>query len=86
MEKSTNKPRAFTGTWVTGELKAALAHGYKLLNVYEVWNFDHISQYDLVENSGGFFTGYTNTFLKVKQEASGWTEWCVDENTKKPNI
>lgn len=27
-----------------------------------------------------------NTFLKVKQEASGWSEWCVDETTKRQYI
>lgn len=62
--------RAFLGTWVTDELKTALANGYKLLNIYEVWHFDNISQYDPVSKTGGLFTGYVNTFLKVKQEAS----------------
>lgn len=27
-----------------------------------------------------------NTFLKVKQEASGWPEWCVDEESKQRYI
>ena len=30
----------------------------------------------------GLFVEYVNTFLKIKQEASGWPSWCVDENTK----
>ena len=31
---------------------------------------------------GGLFADYINTFLKIKQEASGWPSWCKDENTK----
>jgi hypothetical protein len=27
-------------------------------------------------------TDYVNTFLKMKQEASGWPEWCQSENDK----
>ncbi|XP_045186812.2 uncharacterized protein LOC123544812 [Mercenaria mercenaria] len=76
--------RAFTGTWVTDEVKLALKHGYRILKVYEVWHFDRISQYDPETKTGGAFTGYVNTFLKLKQEASGWPKWCkTDEDKKK---
>ena len=27
-------------------------------------------------------TDYVNTFLKMKQETSGWPEWCQSENDK----
>lgn len=74
--------RAFTGTWVTDELKKAIEQGYKILRIYEVWHFERVSQYDPESKSGGIFTEYVNTFLKVKQEASGWPDWCVDEATK----
>jgi hypothetical protein len=37
-------------------------------------------QYDPKTKTGGLFTDYVNTFLKMKQEASGWTEWCQSEN------
>lgn len=57
--------RAFTGTWVTNEIKVALAQGYKLLNIYEIWHFDEMSQYDTSTKTGGLFTKYVNTFLKV---------------------
>jgi hypothetical protein len=30
----------------------------------------------------GLFFDYVNTFLKMKQEASGWPEWCQSENDK----
>jgi len=74
------------GTWVTDEVKMALKQGYTLQHIYEVWHFDNISQYDVVAKTGGLFTEYVNTFLKVKQEASGWPDWCVDENTKQKYI
>ena len=78
--------RAFIGTWVSDELKEAIAQGYVLQRIFEVWHFDNISQYDPYSKSGGIFTEYVNTFLKVKQEASGWPEWCVDENTRQKYI
>lgn len=78
--------RAFTGTWVTNEIKVALAQGYKLLNIYEIWHFDEMSQYDTSTKTGGLFTKYVNTFLKVKQEASGWPDWCLSETEKQQYI
>jgi hypothetical protein len=33
-------------------------------------------KYDPVTKNGGIFTEYVNTFLKIKQEASSWPEWC----------
>jgi hypothetical protein len=43
---------------------------------FEVWHFDETEQYDPKTKTGGLFTDYVNTFLKMKQEASGWPEWC----------
>ncbi|XP_060588537.1 uncharacterized protein LOC132743952 [Ruditapes philippinarum] len=74
--------RAITGTWVTDEVKMALSQGYRLLNVYEVWHFDEMAQYDPHTKTGGLFTEYVNTFLKVKQEASGWPDWCKTETDR----
>lgn len=74
--------RVFIGTWVSDELKEAVAQGYVIQRLYEVWHFDSISQYDQCSRTGGIFTEYVNTFLNVKQEASGWPDWCVDEHTK----
>ena len=82
----SEKDRAFTGTWVTDEIKMALAQGYKLLKIYEIWHFDNISQYDPSTKTGGIFTEYVNTFLKVKQEASGWPDWCRSELQKQNYI
>ena len=84
--KHNTEARSFIGTWVTDELKMAHANGYKLLKVYEVWHFDEMSQYDPSTKTGGLFTEYVNTFLKIKQEASGWPDWCVDEKRKQQYI
>jgi hypothetical protein len=46
------------------------------------WHFDETEQYDPKTKTGGLFTDYVNTFLKMKQEASGWPEWCQSENEK----
>lgn len=78
--------RALTGTWVSDELKEAIAQGYEIQQLYEVWHFDSISLYDQDSKTGGIFTEYINTFLKVKQEASGWPDWCVDEVSKQRYI
>jgi hypothetical protein len=67
-----------TGTWVTDELKKALEKGYVVQRIY-----DETEQYDPKTKTGGLFTDYVNTFLKMKQEASGWPEWCPSENDKR---
>jgi hypothetical protein len=74
-----NEERAFTGTWVTDELKMAVDKGYIVDTIYDIWHFDHVEQYDPRSKTGGIFTEYINTFLKMKQEASGWPSWCTTE-------
>ena len=71
--------RALVGTWVTLELFAALDRGYRLLDVCEIWYFPESSQYDRVSGEKGLFGGYMDTFLKIKQEASGFPEGCEDQ-------
>ena len=75
----SDSDRAFVGTWVTDEVKEAVSQGYIIQNIYEVWHFKEVSQYDPKAKTGGLFTNYVNTFLKVKQEASGWPDWCKTE-------
>jgi hypothetical protein len=60
--------RSFTETWVTDELKMAMRKGYVVDTVYEVWHVEHVEQYDPRSKSGGIFTDYINTFLKMKQK------------------
>ncbi|XP_062566722.1 uncharacterized protein LOC134229029 [Saccostrea cucullata] len=64
----TDRERSLTGTWVTSELHKALDMGYTLEGIYEVWHFK--------ESSQDLFKKYINTFLKIKQEASGFPPDC----------
>ena len=67
--------RALTGTWCTPELQKAVALGYQIQYIYEVWHFPDTCQ--------GLFQDYVNTWLKIKQEASGWPKWVGDDETKR---
>lgn len=71
----TDEQRAITGVWCTPELQEALRSGYKLLKLYEVYQYDTISQYDEKTKSGGLFAEQVNLFLKIKTEASGFPDW-----------
>ena len=66
--------RALTGTWCTPELQKAIEKGYKVMYIYEVWHFK--------ETSTTLFKEYVNTFLKMKQESSGWPKGCNTETQR----
>lgn len=73
----SDKARQFTGTWPTCELYKALEMGYKVVDIIEVYHYTRWSQ-----GPDGMFVGYINSFLKTKQEASGWPEWVKTEDQK----
>ena len=60
----TDEQRVLTGTWCSPELSKAVDLGYEVQYIYEVWHFE--------ETCEGLFRDYVNTWLKIKQEASGW--------------
>jgi hypothetical protein len=60
----TDSERAILGTWCHIELLKALEKGYQILQLHEVWHFP--------KQSEELFKGYVDTFLKIKQEASGY--------------
>lgn len=64
----------------------AITKGYIIDSIYEVWHFDNVEKYDPKLKPGGIFTEYINTFLKMKQEASGWPSWCKTEDDKQRYI
>ena len=64
--------RALTRVWVTPEFNKALEMGYQLCNVTEVWHFDR-------QNSD-------DTFLKGKQEASGYPPEATDQESREKYI
>ena len=74
--------RAITGTYCTPEINKAIEKGYKLQKVYEVYHFPESTHYDKKTGDGGLFVDYINTFLKIKQEASGWPGWVKTEKDK----
>ncbi|KAF4528493.1 hypothetical protein B566_EDAN016897 [Ephemera danica] len=68
-----SRDRTIGCTWVIEEVRLAIKHGYNVLEIYEIWEYE-------------CFFDYVNTFLKIKQQSSGWPEWCVDEETKERYI
>ena len=66
--------RAIQGTWCSVEVEKALEKGYSILAIHEVWHFP--------ETSDELFKEYIDTFLKIKQEASGYPGECVTEEQK----
>ena len=71
----SDEQRALSGTWCSPELQKAVELGYEIQYLYEVWQFDQTCE--------GLFQDYVNTWLKIKQEASGWPSWVGDDETKR---
>ena len=57
----------------------ALERGYRILDVYEVWNFPETTRYSKMTGLDGIFAKYIDVFLKLKQEANGYLDWCKTE-------
>ena len=74
----SDKEREMSGTWTHVELLKAVEKGYKILAVDEVWHWD--------QWSADLFSGYMNAFFKIKEEASGYPEWCHTEADKDRHI
>ncbi|XP_068684293.1 uncharacterized protein [Montipora capricornis] len=70
--------RILSGTWCSIEINKALELGYRMVQMIEVGHFP--------QKSSKLFTGYIDTFLKIKQEASGWPSWCETEAQKQQYI
>ena len=80
--------RKFIQTYCTPEIEAALNTGYKIERIFEVLDWAESEIYDPLTKEGGLFTDYINTFLKLKQEASGLpenvkTETQIDDYIKR---
>ena len=68
--------RSLSGTWTTVEVKKALELGYKMIEIYEVLHYNEN------QRSKDIFKKYIDLWLKIKQEASGWPNWCKTEEDK----
>ena len=76
----------FTHSYCTPELDVALNMGYLIIQVHEVLHWSETEMYDPVTKKGGLFTEYINTFLKLKQEASGYPTHIKTEEEKQAYI
>lgn len=68
--------RMLSGTWDTLHLNKAIQLGYKVVKIYEMWVWK--------ETTKDLFAGYSNNFIKLKQESSDWPSWVKtvdDEQT-----
>lgn len=74
--------RAFIGTWTTPELNKALEKSYKILKVFEVWNFPTFCTYDKKTKKDGLFSEFMDKWLKLKVEASGYPSNVITETEK----
>ena len=78
----SEEERMFTQTYCTPEINCAINVGYKIVKIHQVLHWKESEKYDPESKKGGIFTDYINTFLKVKQEASGFPEG-IDDDLKK---
>lgn len=70
--------RCLTETWVSTELHKVMDMGYRIERIYEKWHFP--------QTSDTLFKAYIDTFLKIKQEASGFPPECESEKEKRSYI
>lgn len=73
--------RMISGVWVADEIRKSLEMGYTMVTIYEIWEYN-VEKYCAASNTSGLFTGYINSYLKLKVEASGWPIQCIDDRTK----
>ncbi|XP_063934061.1 uncharacterized protein LOC135145859 [Zophobas morio] len=73
--------RQFVGTFVADELRKAVELRYRVIEIFEIWEYKTVI-YDKETNTPGLFSSYINCGLKGKQENSGFPAWC-DTNEKK---
>ena len=75
----SEEERAIIYTYTTPELELALNVGYKIITIYEILHFDSTEKYNKSLKEGGLYCDYVNTFLRLKQEASGFPTNVVSE-------
>lgn len=78
----SDEDRALVGTWYTPEIQKALEKGYRLIQIYQVYHYSKTSQYNSATGESGLFSKFIDTFLKIKQEKSGYPAWCIDDKSK----
>ncbi|XP_072041314.1 uncharacterized protein [Amphiura filiformis] len=79
----SDEERTIRGTWVTLEVQKAVEMGYRIVSTEVVWHWERRAVYDKETKTGGLFTEYIDRFLRLKQEASGYPDWCVTSEDKR---
>jgi len=67
--------RSFSGVFVTLEIHKALQLGYKIVETYEVWEYNRM-QYDRQDPNTGLMTPYIMKMEAIKIQASGPPSSC----------
>ena len=73
----TDEERRLTGTWCTPEVREAVARGYVVVTLHEVWHFPE------PQRKTGLFVKYVDRWLKAKTESSGYPRWAADTFEKR---
>ena len=77
--------RAILGCWTTSELNYAVSKGYVILEVYEVYHYNHTTANTIDHFTNklvDLFGAYVDMFLKIKTESSGWPDGVETEEQK----
>ena len=72
----TDAERSLTATWCTPEVREAVARGYVVVKIHEVWHFPP------EQRQVGLFANYVNNWLRIKTESSGYPRWADTEEKK----
>ena len=62
-----DEDRALTGTWVMDEVRLTIEKGYRILEIYEVYE-NLVTKYNPETGEGELFVAYVNTFLILNAE------------------
>jgi len=66
--------RALICTCILDEVRLAVAKGYRIFGIYEVYEYQ-VTQYKRETGKGVLFVDYINILLKIKAESSGYPSW-----------
>ena len=86
MCRCLDSERMFTHSYCTPELEVALNMGYRIIQINEVLHWPETEMYNPTTKEGGLFTEYINTFLKLKQESSGFPQNVQSDDEKEKYI
>ena len=75
-----NEERYLTGTWCSIELTKAIEEGYKIIKIYEAWDYEEFSE--MKDGQNEFFGDFINSCIKRKVEASDYPFEMNDEEKK----